>query len=230
MVRMAPSTIVTALLLVFAAALGGYLVLSPPDASMEFGVAAGAAVPERADAVEGEGAFAIPGPGPLTRFAEITIRPLFSPSRRPPVRERKAAPKPVAAAAPTPKRIDTGQFQLLGVVIEDERRVALLRSVRLRTIEVVAEGETLESWTVEKIEAESVTLVQGNVKDVVSLRDSEMTSAEKRALGKVIRKGRGAERQAIRPRSGSSAKAPKLQPRIISPGGDRKSTRSPTTR
>jgi len=229
-VRLAPSTIASALLLVSAAALGAHLVISPPDASVESGVVAGASIPDPPAELETENAFAIPGPGPLTEFAEITDRPLFSPSRRPPVRERKAAPKPVVAAAPTPKRIDTGQYQLLGVVIEDERRVALLRSLRTRTIEVVSEGETLDAWTVAKIGAESITLVQGNVRDVVSFRETEMTESDKRALGKVMRKGRSTDKQSVRPRRGSSAKAPKLQPRILSPSGDRKSTRSPTTR
>lgn len=219
--RLAPGVLSSLLLIVAAAALGTHLLVSPPSLDEAPAVAA-VPGPEPDPEPAAEDAFAIPGPGPLTRFAEITERPLFSPSRRPPVRARAATPKPVAAAAPTPKQIDTGEYRLLGVVIEEDRRVALLRSLRGRTIEVVSEGGTLEAWTVEKIEPESVTLVQGDVRDVVLLRDPDMTETDARALGKIMRRGGATDRRAVRPRAPSSTNTPKLPPRILTPGSERK--------
>jgi hypothetical protein len=82
---------------------------------------------------------------PYSDFAEITARPLFSPTRRP-----DAASIPIGIEA---------RYRLLGIVIAGTARHALLAPVAGGAALELAEGGSVEGWTVQKIERDRVLLV-----------------------------------------------------------------------
>lgn len=124
-------------------------------------------------------------------FSEMVKRPLFARTRRPPLPPAAVAaarPQPVVAAIPTPTRIETGTFRLIGVVIDGDERVALVRQGGRGEIHSVSKGERVAGWTVEAVETESVKLRQGTVVDVVLLRDNVLSDTDKRKLKKARRR------------------------------------------
>jgi hypothetical protein len=109
----------------------------------------------------------------LDDLNDTVRRPLFEKQRRPVVAPppRKAAPpspKPVAAKRP----VNTGALTLLGVLTSEGQAagaIALMRrnhngqNVRLQ------EGDTVDGWTIELIEAERVFIRQGDTKLALEL-------------------------------------------------------------
>jgi hypothetical protein len=83
-----------------------------------------------------QNAFAMP---PFRSFAEVTERPLFSPTRRP---LPDAAASAVSEASPS---------RLVGIVIGQSARVALVEVGQPPSIERVTEGGRIGSWTIERI-------------------------------------------------------------------------------
>jgi len=121
-------------------------------------------------------------PVPLSEFVEMTMRPLFSPSRRPPPGEPlKAAPdsQPEIAVG----TVQGNQFMVTGIVITPQEKVALLKQV-LNSSQIirVKEGQKLSDWTVAKITPEYVTLQQKGVTDVIKLSDNVLSAAQKQKL------------------------------------------------
>jgi hypothetical protein len=88
---------------------------------------------------------------PLAAFAAIDARPLFNP-------ERKALPPPPPpGAGPAPPT----QFSLIGVIIDSDRRLALLKSPSLAVEDSVTVGQTVDGWTVTAVEPDHVVLHAG---------------------------------------------------------------------
>ena len=84
---------------------------------------------------------------PSEAFAEISARPLFSPSRRPAI-----APIPAAViAAPLPTNL-----MLVGIISNPEGRMAVLRALGTPTAIIVAAGQTVAGLTVVEVQASSV--------------------------------------------------------------------------
>jgi hypothetical protein len=101
----------------------------------------------------------------LTDLRDTVQRPLFEKRRRPvePPKERvSAAPAPL----PVPvRRADPNALTLLGVLTsENQGAIALVRRNQTGQSMRLQEGDTVDGWTVERIEAESVMLRQGDTK------------------------------------------------------------------
>ena len=96
------------------------------------------------------------GAGPFQQYGETAARPLFSPTRRPPVAVE-------ATPAPPPKPVS---LRLDGLIVTRDRKEAMItesgegKRLRLR------EGDTVAGWTVRRIERDKVLLTSP---------DSEMT-------------------------------------------------------
>lgn len=106
-------------------------------------------------------------------FAEITARPLFSADRRPfepPVEAGPEADAPVAAVP----------LELVGVVMTDQQRAALIQPVGSNDSSWVREGEQAEGWHIEKIEQDRVHLRSGESVEVVELRPDTAVPPEAR--------------------------------------------------
>jgi hypothetical protein len=102
----------------------------------------------------------------ISTFAEIVARPLFAPSRRPP---------PVASAdshveASVAKSVT---FDLIGVMLSNDRRIALLRPRDATKDKVLqaSEGQTVEGWEVRSIKPTQVVLARGDDSEVIKIND-----------------------------------------------------------
>jgi hypothetical protein len=106
---------------------------------------------------------ALPAVPPIAELAETTARPLFSPTRRPlpGTAATEAAPGTAAALF--------NRYRLQGVVIDGSRRRVLLAPTPAGKMLSIAEGESVDGWTIERIAPERLTLRSGNRVETVEL-------------------------------------------------------------
>ena len=93
-------------------------------------------------------------PGGIEGFAELSARPPFSATRR--------------AILSTPNQntaLVLGRYRLSGVVLSPGARSVILSALDNRSL-IVAEGETVDSWTVDEITAEKVVFTSGDRRQV----------------------------------------------------------------
>jgi general secretion pathway protein N len=100
---------------------------------------------------------------PIDAYAEVVKRPLFSTTRQP--------PPPAAAQDSTGK----SSFVLIGIVISQSERTALIQAGRGATIARLREGQTVDGWTVQSIAADRVTLERGGVRQELKLKNQPTT-------------------------------------------------------
>jgi hypothetical protein len=98
-------------------------------------------------------------------YAQISERPLLSPSRRP------APTQAAVAVAPEPPKpqIRRGLYQLLGVSDYGDVKVAQVREMATSRVQTVRAGDKLQEMTVEKIEPTQVALKFLNETDVLEM-------------------------------------------------------------
>ena len=102
----------------------------------------------------------------LDELGDTVRRPLFEKKRRP-----VEAPKVAAPSAPLPKRqADSDALTLQGIIFNEGRSaIALMRRTQTGQSVRLQEGDTVDGWTVERIEAERVHLVQGDTRIALQL-------------------------------------------------------------
>lgn len=93
-------------------------------------------------------------------YPETVDRPLWIPTRRP---APSAVTAPAAAFPP-------GQYILQGVIVAGGTRVAMLKEKASGKIHRVEKGRDLNGIQVAEVEPESVTLAQGDQREVIDLR------------------------------------------------------------
>jgi hypothetical protein len=111
----------------------------------------------------------------LSELRDTVGRPLFERSRRPV--EPPRAPTPVAVQAPAPppprRMADPNALTLLGVLMREGEgqggAIALVRRNQTGQNMRLQEGETVDGWTIDRIEPESVVLRQGDTKIALQL-------------------------------------------------------------
>ena len=164
----------------------------------------------KADAATGEAA--------VPAYAVIAARPVFSATRRPPeprpvVVQPAPPPVPVAPAALREPPVKTGQFKLVGVVIMNGEKRALVRNGREEALLRVAEGDEIDGWAVARIEPDAIRLMKREVVDVVSLYDNKpRTESQAPRGGK-----RTAARPTPKPGDKQAAKKPERSPTARKP-------------
>jgi hypothetical protein len=99
-------------------------------------------------------------PPPVESFAAINARPIFSPERKP--------IEPVAIASAN------GPSQLLkailvGVIMDAQNRLALIKTAASPLAEAFAVGATIEGWQVQEIDTDKVVLRSGAAQDEIRL-------------------------------------------------------------
>ncbi|HKT20343.1 MAG TPA: hypothetical protein VJR47_19975 [Stellaceae bacterium] len=120
--------------------------------------AAGASRPAAASARQAKAeALAPSAMPPLQRFSAVTERPLFSPSRRPPL---QAADDSEGAWS---------SFTLAGIIITPDSREALIRHGSPPTIAHLHEGQDLEGWVVRSILPDRVVFAGGDTQHELRL-------------------------------------------------------------
>jgi hypothetical protein len=81
---------------------------------------------------------------PISTFRETVRRPIFSPSRRPPIKQRE-----VKTASP----VRPPELKVMGIVFSPTRRVALVspqdkkRRSKTKSLIMLSEGADYEGWT-----------------------------------------------------------------------------------
>lgn len=95
---------------------------------------------------------------PLDHFADVTQRPLFSPSRRP----RRLEPDVSVTA--------TTNFALVGTVISAAGRRALVKHGDPPRLDPVDEGQIIDGWKVGKVEPEKMIMTRDDAQIEVSSR------------------------------------------------------------
>jgi hypothetical protein len=143
----------------------------------------GAAGPDKADALTaaGPGAEADPGSEPqeahalaslaLNELHDTVRRPLFEKTRRPVEPPPPARPTVAQPVIPAPPRgADPNALTLLGVLMsEGGGAIALLRRNQTGQNVRLQEGNTVDGWTVERIEPARVLLRQGDTRIALEL-------------------------------------------------------------
>jgi len=110
---------------------------------------------------------------PLDKLRDTVRRPLFEKTRRPvePPPPQAAAPPPPLMVAP--KRVaDPNALTLLGVLTSDgpgTGAIALMRRNQTGQSMRLQEGDTVDGWTVVRIEAARVLLKQGDTQIALEL-------------------------------------------------------------
>ncbi len=97
-------------------------------------------------------------------FRQANERPLFSPDRRP----SAVPPSNVVTTAPTTPKLG---FELVGVLISDKERLALIKQEGVAELRRIGMGLSLNGWQVEAIETDYVILRDGAEVRKVSLRE-----------------------------------------------------------
>jgi general secretion pathway protein N len=96
---------------------------------------------------------------PLDNYGEISTRPLFRPSRRPPDPEEAETKAQQAIRKREAQQLKShvkDLFALNGIVVTDKKAVALLQDIKNNKILRVSEGEKLEDWKIKQIFPDSV--------------------------------------------------------------------------
>jgi len=147
--------ILTGFCVFLAAATGAVTWLPEPS------VAIATPAPNKPKSLEAASPAASPSPivtalPPIAAFAEIESRPLFRPSRRPPMAAE--APKQVEAPPPQTATASLPSYTLVGVFLSDDDRVAMLKLAINNEVKTVRVGEILDSWRVAQIDDGEVVL------------------------------------------------------------------------
>jgi general secretion pathway protein N len=105
---------------------------------------------------------------PLASLAIFNDRPIFSALRKPIV----PAPIGGAATAPPPPPVAA----LVGVIIDAQRRIALIKSAGSPLAVALGIGESVEGWQLTLIEPDRVVLHQGSTDDEIKLEANRAIS------------------------------------------------------
>jgi hypothetical protein len=115
--------------------------------------------PGRSDG--GEPSFSMP---PLRSYADVLLRPLFSPTRRPP-RDSAAV-------------VTSSGFTLVGIVKSAHESHALIEHGKPPRLDRVAEDQELDGWTVEAILEDRVLLRHADARLEVKAKDTPPNPAQ----------------------------------------------------
>lgn len=96
-------------------------------------------------------------------YAATLERPLFVPSRSP------APPAPSAPSAPPPT-MQKGQFQLLGTIMTDEMRIAVVKEISSGKERQIVQGFTINGLQLEMVEADRIVFTQYEDREEIRLK------------------------------------------------------------
>jgi hypothetical protein len=108
---------------------------------------------------------AIPPGKPLRAYAELSDRPLFTDTRRPP---------PAPANSAKGQRADVASaWKLTGVVVAGEQSHAFVQGIRDKAIRRIEIGNVLDGWTLTEITPTEVHFAAGDAVTRLELREDK---------------------------------------------------------
>ncbi|MBV8534030.1 MAG: hypothetical protein JO128_00475 [Alphaproteobacteria bacterium] len=149
------------LLAVLCLALGAVIATEIADSPSTAPPTASDTRPRAAKAAPDDASFTLP---PVSTFSEVVARPLFSDTRR---------PSTFAAASPDARPT----FVLVGTVLSSQARDALIRHGQPARVDHVAEGQTLDGWTVDSILPDRVIFANAGTRLEVSAKEATTIAA-----------------------------------------------------
>jgi hypothetical protein len=105
---------------------------------------------------------------PINKFSEFIARPLFAPSRRP--------PPPKTDSNSTVEVSKPESFDLVGVIISADERMALLQTLGTGEVMRAVEGQTVGGWKVQAIKPTEVELKRGNASELIKINDAAVAN------------------------------------------------------
>jgi hypothetical protein len=108
-------------------------------------------------------------PPPAESFAEVNARSVFERDRGP-VASDSAGPVSGSSAEPP-------VATLIGVIIDGDRKLAMIRSSSSPVATSVAVGDSIEGWRVSEIDPDKIVLRSGTGSSVISLRQNHADAA-----------------------------------------------------
>lgn len=164
----------------------------------------------RNEAVTSPARFAMP---PLTAYAEIAERPLFTPSRRPPDADEDASVEQAQTAGP-------GLFILTGVILSGTEKIAFLASRSSDEVKRLREGDDMDGWTLVSVEPDKVVLRSTGreqevlLEDTLKMDDSPMRARAQQLRAQQLRaaQARSQQRRARQQEAGQDAGQDSEQP------------------
>jgi hypothetical protein len=126
-----------------------------PDADPASAPSAGIGKPAALPPLPPDPEFAMP---PEASFAVVVDRPVFSPSRR-------AVQGAAAMSAPG----TSGDLKLVGVIIHDDERIALVKLHNGDQLESLRQGDNLAGWSAVSIAPDRVLFRHGGVEEEIIL-------------------------------------------------------------
>jgi len=96
-------------------------------------------------------------------YAVTLERPLFVPSR-------SAAPSAPPPPPPPPPAMQKGQFQLLGTIIMDEMRIAVVKEIASGKERQIVQGYTINGLQLETVEADRIVFTQYEDREEIRLK------------------------------------------------------------
>ena len=122
---------------------------------------------------------------PLTDIADLNQmidRPLFAQTRRP---DPPGTEQPTAQ--PEPKKLPFN-FELTGVMILNEQRVALLKQIKGRKVLQGTVGQTIEGWEIQLIEPNHVVMQRSGETRTLKLEDRPQIAPRRPAKVRKLKK------------------------------------------
>jgi len=98
---------------------------------------------------------------PEPDYSAISKRPLFVAGRRMP----PPAPEPAVAAAPTTAPLPS----LVGIMIEPDKKMAVVKRVNDAKILSLEEGQSIDGWLLKDVKNSKITLQSGNNQQTLAL-------------------------------------------------------------
>jgi hypothetical protein len=155
-----------------------------PDWSTEAARAPAASAPDKAqsEASESGGGAELGGEGQaaphpladlsLERLRDTVLRPIFEKQRRPVVPPPRQTAAPALPPVAAKRQLDTNALTLLGVLTSDGQgtgAIALMRRNQTGQNVRLQEGDTVDGWTIERIETARVHIRQGDTQIALEL-------------------------------------------------------------
>lgn len=112
-------------------------------------------------------------------FAAIDTRPLFNPTRKP-IDVPQAAGGPAGSSAAPPPLLNV---TLVGVIIDSDRQLALVKVQGAPFATSLKVGATLDGWQVKEIAPDKVVFHAGNVEQTLGLGDERTSQSQPAQAG-----------------------------------------------
>lgn len=125
-------------------------------------------------------------------YAETLGRPLFVPTRR-------VSPPAPPPPPPPPPTMQKGQFLLMGTILTDELKIAVVREISSGKERQVVQGYTINGLQLEQVEPNRIVFTQYNDKEEIRLKTLASSKSTSTPVGGHLAKSPVAATSVVQP-------------------------------